>query len=184
MSLDWLTTINFSQEVMFRIGLALILGSLIGLEREWSGHEAGLRTNILIAVSAALFTFVGIESFPLVGNARDSARVAAQIVSGVGFLGAGALIQTQDKIKGLTTAATIWLVAAVGMAAGAGAYFSAVFSTLLALVVLRLLAPISKGLEARVERQKEKEEAVEEIKKLSKPETPLERQKHEDEQRF
>lgn len=79
----------------------------MGAERELSGHPAGLRTNILIAVSSCLFTILSIKAFPLTGNAQDPARVAAQIVTGVGFLGAGAVIQTKMVVHGLTTAATI-----------------------------------------------------------------------------
>ena len=172
MTFDWL--IHYFQgieAVVVRIALALVLGAVFGLERELTGHEAGFRTNILIAISACLFTYLGLEAFPLIGNARDPARVAAQIVSGVGFLGAGTLLQTRDKVRGLTTAATIWLVAAVGMAAGAGAYFSAIFTTILALGVLSLLAPISRRLEARARRQSKKEQALREIQKITEEET-------------
>ena len=139
-SLPWITA--------GRVTLAAILGGVIGIEREWRGRPAGFRTNILIALGACLFTVISIEGFPLRGSsAQDTARVAAQIVSGVGFLGAGALLQTRNKVKGMTTAATIWLVAAIGMAAGTGSYFLAVFTTLLTAAVLQLLRPVSKMVE-------------------------------------
>jgi putative Mg2+ transporter-C (MgtC) family protein len=133
-----------------RVTLAAILGGLIGLEREWGLREAGLRTNMLIAIASCLFTYLGIEAFPFgEGIIRDPARIAAQIVSGVGFLGAGAVLQRRNKIQGLTTAATIWLVAAIGMAAGAGDYFSAIFSTIVALVALIMLRPFSRRMEEK-----------------------------------
>jgi putative Mg2+ transporter-C (MgtC) family protein len=102
----------------------------------------------MIALSSCLFTILSIEGFPLQGAAQDTARVAAQIVTGVGFLGAGALLQTKRHVRGLTTAATIWLVAAIGMAAGTGAYFLAIFTTVLSTVVLVALRPVSRRLEA------------------------------------
>lgn len=143
-----------------RITLAALFGGIIGLEREWRGHSAGFRTNILVSVGACLFTILSIEGFPLRGSAQDTARIAAQIVSGVGFLGAGALLQTPDKVKGMTTAATIWLVAAIGMAAGAGAYFLATFTTLLTTIVLQSLRSVDK-LVARRQAEEEKQEAGE-----------------------
>ena len=166
---DLAAYLQFSGDVIVRVLLAAVLGALLGLEREIKGHEAGLRTNILITVSSCMFTYLGLEAFPLIGAARDPARVAAQIVSGVGFLGAGALLQTRNKIRGLTTAAAIWLAAAVGMGVGAGAYFAAGFTTLVALGVLSLLHPISKGLEARAIRRQVQEKAVQEIKQEPGP---------------
>lgn len=124
--------------------LAMLLGGILGLEREHRGRDAGLRTNILIAMASCLFTILSVDGFPLRGNAQDSARIAAQIVSGVGFLGAGALFQTRRHTRGLTTAATIWMVAAIGMTVGVEAYFLAIFSTILTFVVLNLLRPVSR----------------------------------------
>ncbi len=145
-----LASLQIYTEVVIRLSLAAILGGLFGLEREVRGREAGLRTNILISVSSCLFTYLGVETFPYFEDSvRDPARIAAQIVSGVGFLGAGALLVYKNKVRGLTTAATIWLVAAVGMAAGVGAYFAAIFTSLMALATLVLLAPLSHRLELR-----------------------------------
>lgn len=146
---DWFMLIrSLPWSTAGQVTLAAILGGVIGIEREWRGRPAGFRTNILISLGACLFTLLSIEGFPLNGSAaQDTARVAAQIVSGVGFLGAGALLQTRNKVKGMTTAATIWLVAAIGMAVGTGSYFLAVFTTLLTAAVLQLLRPVSKMVE-------------------------------------
>lgn len=136
------------------IALAALLGGLIGLERDWSGHPAGLRTNMLVAIGSCLFTILSIEAFPLRGAAQDTARIAAQIVTGIGFLGAGALIQSRSGVRGMTTAATIWLVAAIGMAVGTQTYFLAIFTTLLSTVVLVVLHPLSSWLEQRARQRK------------------------------
>jgi putative Mg2+ transporter-C (MgtC) family protein len=154
---DWVTLMrSFSWSEAGQITLAAVLGGIIGIEREWRGRPAGFRTNILIALGSCLFTILSIEGFPVKGNAQDTARIAAQVVSGVGFLGAGALLQTRNKTKGMTTAATIWLVAAIGMAVGTGAYFLAVFTTVLTAVVLQLLRPVSKlvGEEGRLHKRR------------------------------
>lgn len=145
---EWVTMLRSADWTSAgQITLAAVLGGIIGIEREWRGRPAGFRTNILIALGACLFTILSIEGFPVKGNAQDTARIAAQVVSGVGFLGAGALLQTRNKTKGMTTAATIWLVAAIGMAVGVGAYFLAVFTTVLTTIVLQLLRPVSKLVE-------------------------------------
>jgi putative Mg2+ transporter-C (MgtC) family protein len=114
---------------------------------------------MVIALSSCLFTILSIEGFPPQGAAQDSARVAAQIVTGVGFLGAGVLIQSRGSVRGLTTAATIWLVAAVGMASGVGAWFLAVFATALATLLLVALAPISRSLEERADARRAGDQA-------------------------
>lgn len=140
-------------DVVSQVGkllLAGVLGGIIGAERELGGKAAGLRTNVVIAVASALFTILSIEAFPVIGDGpRDTARVAAQIVSGVGFLGAGALIRDASGVRGLTTAAEIWLVAAIGMAVGAGAYVAAVFTTVLVATVLFALRPLSAWLASK-----------------------------------
>jgi len=114
--------------------LAVVFGAAIGLEREVSGKSAGLRTNVLICLGAAVFTIISKQ----MGGAQQNSltRVAAGVVTGVGFLGAGAIIQDRVGVHGLTTAATIWLVASIGMACGAGFYSLAVVSTFIAIVVL------------------------------------------------
>ena len=129
-------------EVGFRIGLAGILAGAIGLERELRDREAGLRTHLLVGVGSALFTLVSAYGFSEfrygleTGFTLDPTRIAAQIVTGIGFLGAGAIIRQGLSIRGLTTAATLWVVAAIGMAAGAGYYSGAVLTTVLVILAL------------------------------------------------
>lgn len=147
---DWIVNLqSLGWDAALKIFAAAVLGAIVGLERVWWGHPAGLRTNTLIAISSCVFTILSIEGFPLQGAAQDTARVAAQIVTGVGFLGAGAMLQSKGHVRGLTTAASIWLVAAIGMAAGTGLFFLAVFTTVLATFLLVLLGPVSRRLEQR-----------------------------------
>jgi putative Mg2+ transporter-C (MgtC) family protein len=136
-------------EVLARLALAAVLGAAIGFERELREREAGLRTHLLVCLGAALFTIVsayGFHEFLTSGGAvvrTDPTRIAAQIVTGIGFLGAGAIIRQGISVRGLTTAATLWVAAAIGMATGAGYYSGAVIGTVLTLVALgplRLLA--------------------------------------------
>jgi putative Mg2+ transporter-C (MgtC) family protein len=136
-------------EILLRVVLAGVLGGAIGMERELRERQAGLRTHLLVAVGAALFTMVSAYAWTdwrfsnEEGLVFDPTRIAAQIVTGIGFLGAGAIIRQGLSIRGLTTAATLWVVAAIGMAAGAGYYPAAVITTVLVLVTLwplRLLA--------------------------------------------
>jgi putative Mg2+ transporter-C (MgtC) family protein len=134
-------------ELIQRLLLAALLGGLIGLEREWRNKDAGLRTNILIAIGSALFTLMSIELTD--GSNGDASRVAAQIVTGIGFLGAGAIMRTDAGIQGLTTAATIWVNAAVGVAAGGGEYHLAFIATGVTLAVLLALQPIEKYIDYR-----------------------------------
>ena len=114
-------------ELTQRLMLAALLGGVLGIEREWRNKDAGLRTNILIAIGSALFTVMSIELTD--GKTGDTSRVAAQIVTGIGFLGAGAIVRTKGGVQGLTTAATIWVNAAMGVAAGGGEYHLAFIAT-------------------------------------------------------
>jgi putative Mg2+ transporter-C (MgtC) family protein len=164
--------------LVLRLSLAAVLGGIVGVEREVTGHPAGLRTNILISTSSCLFTILSMKAFPLTGNSQDTARVAAQIVTGVGFLGAGAVIQTKRAVHGLTTAATIWMVAAVGMAAATDLYALGIITTLMTTGVLVLLGPLSTRLQVKseirlqrydalhqrlVEQEKRKQNGLEEV---------------------
>lgn len=137
--------------VLYKLLLATLLGGAIGMERELAGKPAGLRTNILICVGAALFMQLSIDvakiGFSPDGHPYgDTTRIAAQIVSGIGFLGAGAILHGEGAVVGLTTAATIWVVAAVGAAIGAGAYIDAVGTTALIILVLIGLRPVEQRL--------------------------------------
>jgi putative Mg2+ transporter-C (MgtC) family protein len=124
------------------IVLATVFGAAIGLEREISGKAAGLRTNVLICLGAAVFTIISKQM--VISSDTTPTRIAAQIVTGVGFLGAGAIIQDRGGVLGLTTAATIWLVASIGTACGAGFHKLAVVSTLIAILVLMGLGRLEK----------------------------------------
>jgi putative Mg2+ transporter-C (MgtC) family protein len=124
---------NIDLEMALRLLLAAFLGGIIGLQRELSGKEAGLRTNILICLGSALFTILSIYGFPN----SDPARVAAGVATGIGFIGAGVILHRNGGVvTGLTTAATIWAVASIGMAAGAGLYIVSAVATALVLVIL------------------------------------------------
>jgi putative Mg2+ transporter-C (MgtC) family protein len=144
-----------------QIVLAALLGGMIGAEREWRGHAAGLRTNSLVAMGSCLFTILSIVAFPLQGSSQDTARIAAQIVTGIGFLGAGVVLHSGNRVRGLTTAATIWQVAAIGMAVGTRFYFLAVFTTLFTVAVLVLLHPVSQWLEHRRRQQRQRQRGLE-----------------------
>jgi len=132
--------VSIEVEMVLRLLLAVALGAIIGYQRERAGKPAGLRTHILICAGAALFTVASLYGF---GAAADPARVAAGIVAGIGFLGAGAIIRREEGVvAGLTTAATIWVVAAIGLAAGAGLYLVSAVTTAVILIVLCLPHPI------------------------------------------
>lgn len=131
-------------ELMGRILLAFLLGGVLGFERARRERPAGLRTHMLVAAGSAAFTVVSIYGFVGYGTVQDAGRVAAQIVTGVGFLGAGTIFRTPSTVRGLTTAASIWLVAAIGMLAGVGMYLLAVFATILGFVTLRWLRTPSR----------------------------------------
>jgi putative Mg2+ transporter-C (MgtC) family protein len=138
--------------IILRLSLALVLGAIIGLERESREHEAGMRTNALIALGCSLFTIISVDGFTdLLGQPHiqlDPTRIASYVIAGIGFLGGGAIFVMQDKgrIKGITTAAAIWVVAAIGMACGAGLLWVGALVTVLALVVLVLLRYVERFL--------------------------------------
>ena len=130
-------------ESLARLAVAAALGSAVGIERELREREAGVRTHLLVALGSCLFTLVGAYGFSDFGARFDPTRIAAQVVTGIGFLGAGAIIREGISVRGLTTAGSLWIVAAIGIAAGAGYYWAAVASaglTIFALWPLRSLA--------------------------------------------
>jgi putative Mg2+ transporter-C (MgtC) family protein len=133
-------------DLTVRLLLAAALGAAIGIERELHQKPAGLRTNILITLGSALFTIVSIAMVRL-GATPD--RITAQIVTGIGFLGAGAILRSGRNVHGLTTAATIWVDAGIGMAVGAGQWVMAILATGATLVVLAVLPPIEAYFERR-----------------------------------
>lgn len=137
-------------ELTLRILAALVIGGLIGLEREFGQHSAGFRTHILVCLGSALIMLLsiyGFSAFVYEPNVRtDPARLAAQVISGIGFLGAGTILRTGSSITGLTTAASLWVVAALGLAVGAGFYYGAALTAVLVLVSLFVLNKLEKAL--------------------------------------
>ncbi|HET8712624.1 MAG TPA: MgtC/SapB family protein [Gemmatimonadales bacterium] len=135
----------FRLDLMLQLGLASLLGGAIGLERELGGKPAGLRTNILICIGSVLYTHLSIA---IIGDsANDPTRVAGQIVTGVGFIGAGTILHARGAVVGLTSAATIWVVAAIGVALGSGFYLEGIGTTLIVLLVLAGLGRAEKLVE-------------------------------------
>jgi putative Mg2+ transporter-C (MgtC) family protein len=133
-------------EALLRLALAAGLGGAIGLEREFRHKPAGLRTNMLIALGSALFSILSVE---LGVGAGSPDRIAAQVVTGIGFLGAGAILRSGENVHGLTTAATIWVNAAIGMAAGLGSYTVAAVAAAITLSVLALMPLMEKMVDKR-----------------------------------
>lgn len=143
--IDWFQ--SFNEVGMFLLAFASILAAaifagIIGFEREYHGHSAGLRTHMLVAVGSAVIMVVSIWGFPNWEMSRDPARLAAQVISGIGFLGAGTIIQTGTDIKGLTTATTLWIVMSIGLAAGAGQFTVALLGTIFTILILVSLRKI------------------------------------------
>ncbi|WP_129126271.1 MgtC/SapB family protein [Geomonas oryzae] len=144
---------ELSIHLLARLLLASFLGGLIGLEREIHGRPAGFRTHLLVSLGACLFTITSLEVYRLFGNFSgngpvgvDPGRIAAQVVTGIGFLGAGAIIRERASIRGLTTAACLWVAAALGIACGIGLFWLAISVTLVALVNLLLLKEVERRL--------------------------------------
>jgi putative Mg2+ transporter-C (MgtC) family protein len=142
-----MTTPLTDTELIQRLLLAVVLGGLIGAEREIQRKSAGFRTNILIALGSALFT---ISSLTIAPNVGDPTRIAAQIVTGIGFLGAGTILRNRDGVHGLTTAATVWVNAALGVTAGGGLFRLTMIAGFITLAVLLVLGPIEAAIEMRV----------------------------------
>jgi putative Mg2+ transporter-C (MgtC) family protein len=134
-------------EPLLRLLVALVLGAAVGWERELQRMPAGFRTHALVGLGSATFTVV--SAFAFVGPLTDPTRIAAQIVTGVGFLGGGAILHYRGSVRGLTTAASLWAVSAVGMAAGAGLYVIAVGGAVLVIITLELLDRVETFAEGR-----------------------------------
>jgi len=120
--------------IILKILFASLLGAIIGYEREIKIKPAGLRTHILVCLGSTIFTVLSLEAFP----GADTARVASYIIAGIGFIGAGTVIQTKEKIVGLTTAASLWITASIGMAVGVGFYILALIATIISYLTLKL----------------------------------------------
>jgi putative Mg2+ transporter-C (MgtC) family protein len=131
---------NLFSKTLVRLTLAAILGGVIGLERELKHRPAGLRTNMFICFGAAMYTVLSLE----LATGSDATRIASQIIPGIGFIGAGSILREKGSVTGLTTAATIFVVASIGMAAGGGLYLLAIFATLLLFAALEVLGWIER----------------------------------------
>src|SRR5512135_975057 len=135
-------------EMILRLTIAFVLSALIGLEREVRRHEAGLRTHILVCIGSTLIMLTSLHVFDIYKSQAvvDPTRIAAGVITGIGFLGAGTIMRSQEHIKGLTTASTLWVVAAMGLSVGCGFYKVSIYFTCLVLLVLLFL----RGVESRV----------------------------------
>ena len=133
-------------DVAIRLLVATFLGGIIGIEREWHGKDAGFRTHALVCLGSALMMVVSTQIFEIYRQAADvdPSRIAAQVVSGIGFLGAGAIIRDPRGVKGLTTAAGIWTAAGIGLACGLKQYHAAVMTTIFALLILVVFSRINR----------------------------------------
>jgi len=134
---DLMTILNLS--------IAFILGGAIGWLREKEGKNAGLRTHILVCVGSALFTMISAEMM-LRSSGADPGRIAAQVVTGIGFLGAGCIIQAGGSVRGITTAASIWITSAIGMACGMSYYVGALTATMFSVITLQILREVEKNI--------------------------------------
>lgn len=146
---DFFKNADFYIVVMARLIIAIFLASLLGVERELTGKVAGLRTHILVCAGACVFTLLSIYGFKMhvtegISGVNDPARIGAQIITGIGFIGAGTIMRTGSNILGITTAATLWMAAAIGMACGCGLFSIGLFATLLTLFVLILIRQFEK----------------------------------------
>lgn len=140
--------------MIFHLTLAMILSVVVGLNRERNEKPAGLRTHMLTGVGACLFTLLSIHAFP----GADSSRVAANIVTGIGFLGGGIIIQRKHSTYDLTTAVGIWATAAIGMAVGTGAWFLAIYATVMVWIILDVFRKIKNNIYKRMEQAEQKEQ--------------------------
>jgi putative Mg2+ transporter-C (MgtC) family protein len=132
--------------IIVRLILAVLLGGVIGFEREVRRHSAGLRTHMLVCMTSCLIMLTSLYVFDIYKDSAclDPARIAAGVITGIGFLGAGAIIRSGEAIKGLTTAASLWLVAAIGLGIGCGFYLASLITAILALIVLHFLVHLKE----------------------------------------
>ena len=147
---DYLQSLNFEYVLFLRIGASIFFAFLLGLEREITGKFAGLRTHILVSAGACVFTLLSIYAFKMqivegIAGVNDPARIAAQIITGIGFIGAGTVMRHGNNIYGITTAATLWMCAAIGMACGTGMFSMAATASIFSLIVLILVRRFEKN---------------------------------------
>ena len=137
--------------ILIRLVLAFLLGGILGFERERKGRSAGLRTHILVCAGSCLIMLVSLYMYDLFRDktALDPARIAAGVITGIGFLGAGTIIRSAHEVKGLTTAASVWISAAIGLAVGCGFFHGAFITTGIAFITLYCLKPLEKKLDER-----------------------------------
>ena len=153
--MDWMTFLNLLEEfntvsIIVRIFLAMMLGGLIGMERDKSRRPAGFRTHILVCVGACMTALIGLYVWNIMGDITDPMRISAQVISGIGFLGVGTiLVKENDHITGLTTAAGLWTTAAIGIACGYGFYIAAFVGTLVVAITAAILFKLEKGTRRR-----------------------------------
>ena len=152
MKIAFLNFIHYQNpEILIKISISLILGLVIGLEREMTNKTAGLRTHILICLGSTVFTILSLHGFTTetlqdgVRIVNDPARIAAQIITGIGFIGGGAVLHYGVNVYGLTTAATIWITASIGMAVGVGSYELAIITTIITFIVLVVIRKFESG---------------------------------------
>jgi len=138
----------FASQALVKLVLAALLGGVIGLEREFKRKPAGLRTNMFICIGAAMFTLLSHKLAQAYGG--DHTRIAAQIIPGIGFIGAGSILHAKGGVVGLTTAATLFVIASIGMAVGGGLYLLAIFATVLVVIVLYVLGRLEERLERKL----------------------------------
>ena len=147
-------SLEFQLELAATVLLSIVLSAIVGIDRERSDHPAGLRTHILVGMGSCVFTILSIHAF----SGGDTSRVAAQIVSGLGFLGAGAILKDRGRVKGLTTAAGLWSTAAIGMAVGVGAWLLAIIVTVFIWIVLAWLQGFQKHLQPTKDKTQTKQQ--------------------------
>ncbi|MBQ8848524.1 MAG: MgtC/SapB family protein [Candidatus Gastranaerophilales bacterium] len=146
--------LNTNLTILFRITLAVLLAFIPGLERELTGKFAGLRTHILVCLGACVFTIISIYGFKMhiavdIVGTNDPARIAAQVITGIGFIGAGTVMRHGSNVFGITTAATLWMCAAIGMSCGCGQYVAALVASLATLIVLISIRRLEKNFLAK-----------------------------------
>lgn len=150
-------------DIFIRILLAAALGGAVGFEREWSHKVAGLRTHALVAVGAALLSIVSISSFAILGldsgTNYDPSRIISNIIVGIGFIGGGAILKNGNQVRGVTTAATLWIVAVIGIAIGVGFIREALFTTAVVYIVLTVLWGLEKKM-TKLRRDPDQDDAI------------------------